>query len=157
MRQHWAVATEVLTTLAMKIGPLDKDGLDLIYTIGSKHNLQEVKGWAIQKTFKSSMQHAGSEIDYRYKTNMKETLEKIFDSYTDTSKKMTLIVLTDGLWEGCVNSNDVEKLIASFITKLKPRLKKWESRWFSIQFVSFGDNEQALGRLQKLDDNMPIE
>src|SRR5947209_3683332 len=129
MKQHWAIATEVLITLAMKIGPLDKDGLDLSYTIGSNYNLQEVKGWGIPKTFKSSMQRAGEKIDKMYQTNMKETLERIFDRYTDTSKKMTLIVLTDGLWEGCVNDDDVEKLIASFITKLKPKLKKWESRW----------------------------
>jgi hypothetical protein len=157
MKQHWDVVTEVLITLAMKIGPLEKDGLDLGYAIGSKHNLREIKGWGIPKAFKSSMQDAGEKINHMYKTNMKETLEKIFDTYTDTSKKMTLIVLTDGLWEGCANEDDVEKLIASFITNLKPKLKKWESRWFSIQFVSFGENLRALERLQKLDDNMPIE
>jgi hypothetical protein len=157
MKQHWAVVTEVLITLAMKIGPLDKDGLDLSYAIGSKHNLRDIKGWGIPKAFKSSMQDAGEKINHKYKTNMKETLERIFDTYTDTSKKMTLIVLTDGLWEGCANEDDVEKLIASFITNLKPKLKKWESRWFSIQFVSFGENLRALERLQKLDDNMPIE
>jgi hypothetical protein len=157
MKPHWAVATQVLITLAMKIGPLDKDGLDLIYTIGSNYNRKEVTGWAIPKTFRNSMQSSGEEINHMYKTNMKETLEKIFDRYTDTSKKMTLIVLTDGLWEGCANNDDVEKLIASFLTKLKPRLKKWESRWFSIQFVSFGENEPALDRLRNLDDNMPTE
>jgi len=157
MKEHWAVVTEVLITLAMKIGPLDKDGLDLWYAIGSQHNLQEIKGWGIPKTFKSSMQNAGEEINHMYKTNMTESLARIFDTYTDTRKKMTLIVLTDGLWEGCANEDDVEKLIASFITKLNPKLKKWESRWFSIQFVSFGGNLRALGRLQKLDDNMPIE
>jgi hypothetical protein len=157
MKPHWAVATRVLITLAMKIGPLDNDGLDLIYTIGTNYNRKEVKGWAIPKTFRNSMQGSGEEINHMYKTNMKETLEKIFDKYTDTSKKMTLIVLTDGLWEGCANNDDVEKLIASFLTKLKPRLKKWESRWFSIQFVSFGENEPALDRLRKLDDNMPTE
>jgi hypothetical protein len=156
MKQHWGVATTVLTTLAMKIGPLDTDGLDLIYTIGSNFNLEEVKGWSIPKTFKSSMQAAGERVNEMYKTNMKETLEKIFDRYTDTSKKMTLIVLTDGLWEGCVHDNDVEKLIADFITNLKPKLKKWESRWFSIQFVSFGEDLHALERLRRLDDDMQI-
>jgi len=84
------------------------------------------------------MQNASSEIANRYKTNMEESLKTICGSYTDTSKKMTLIVLTEGLWEGCVNSDDVEKL--------KARLKKWEPRWFSIQLVSFGDNKQAVER-----------
>jgi hypothetical protein len=157
MKQHWAIATQVLITLAMKIGPLDKDGLDLIYTIGHNHNLKEIKGWSIPGKFKTSMRDVGEEINHMYKTNMKEALEKVFDKYTDTSKKMTLIVLTDGLWEGCANKDDVEKLIASFLTKLKPRLKKWESRWFSIQFVSFGEDVHALDRLRKLDDNMPTE
>jgi len=70
---------------------------------------------------------------------------------------MTLIILTDGLWKGAASSDDVENLIAGFITNLNERLKKWESRWFSIQFVSFGEDEEALKRLDKLDNDMPIE
>ena len=157
MVQHWADATKVLVTLAMKIGPLDEDGLDLVYTIGQDLGLQGVKGWDIVKKFENSMECAGREILPRYTTNMRETLQRLFDKYQNMNKKMTLIILTDGLWQGCVSEGDVEKLIVRFITDLGEKLKKWETRWFSIQFVSFGDDEPALKRLQKLDDNMPIE
>lgn len=136
------------------IGALDKDGLDLRYTMGRNHNCFGVKDWSIPTTFEFSMRQAGKEINELYKTNMKDTLEKIFDGYTDIRKRMTLIILTDGLWEGSVNQDDVEKLIANFLMQLKGRLKKFESRWFSIQFVSFGENKVALKRLQDLDDNM---
>lgn len=160
MKPHWSVVATVLVTLAMKIGPLDTSGLDLFYTIGSntsKYNLEGVKGWGIPKAFKASMQGAGEEINSLYKTNMKETLEVMFDRYTDTSKKMTLIVLTDGLWEGCVSRDDTQALIADFLSDLKVKLKKRQSRWFSIQFIYFGDDGWALARLQDLDDNMPTE
>jgi hypothetical protein len=158
MIPYWAIATDVLVTLAMKIGPLDRDGLDLVYTIPNEYDLEEVKGWDIPTKFKHSMYLAGQEIDDRYNTNMGETLRKIFDRYShNIHRKMTLIILTDGLWRGCVSEDAVEKLVADFITKLNLRLKKWESRWFSIQFVSFGEDEDALLRLKKLDDNMPIK
>jgi ribosomal protein S17E len=157
MVQYWDDVTTVLVTLAMKIGPLDKDGLDLVYTLGDAHNLHDVKGWEIPKKFKHSMDGTRREIHERYKTNMGETLRKIFDNYLNINKKMTLIILTDGLWKGAASSDDVENLIAGFITNLNERLKKWESRWFSIQFVSFGEDEEALKRLDKLDNDMPIE
>lgn len=140
----------------MKIGPLDKDGLDLIYTIGDDHNVRQAKGWDIPRAFKSSMQSAGQHIDPRNRTNMSETLQKIFDNY-DIRKKTTLIILTNGLWEGLAKENAVETLVAAFVQDLNSkREKKWESRWFSIQFVSFGDDQIALERLRKLDDHMPI-
>lgn len=157
MLPHWQKVTTVLVTLAMKIGALDKDGLDLKYTIGTSYNVSEVSGWSIPKALESSMQQAGCEIEPRYKSSMSETLRKIFDGYKNINKKMTLIILTDGLWKGETNDDNVEKLIATFILDLDKRLKKWESRWFSIQFVYFGNDENAIRRLDKLDNNMPIE
>lgn len=129
-----------------------------MYTIGEDNKVRDVEGWAIPTKFRSSMQRACHGIDGRFKTNMTETLQKVFDKYwRNISKRMTLIILTDGLWEGCAQENDVQNLIAGFITKLKARLNKTEKRWFSIQFVYFGENKNAIQRLQDLDDNMPIK
>lgn len=157
MVPHWDNATCVLLTLAMKIGPLDKDGLDLVYTIGETHEARGKKGWGMPTEFENSMKLAKRDMEDRDKTNMGQTLRKIFDGYTDFRKKLTLIILTDGIWKGSTTENDVENSIVMFITNMKKKLKKFESRWFSIQFVYFGDNEQAIDRLQRLDDKMPIE
>ncbi|KAF7551355.1 hypothetical protein G7Z17_g5038 [Cylindrodendrum hubeiense] len=155
MKSHWPNVQMTLLALAMMIGPLDKDGLDLLYTIGERHALDNVKGWKIESKFRQSMEEAGADIDDRNQTDMAATLSIIFDDYVkDFSKKQTLIILTDGLWEGSGLKDDVENVICDFINDLKTRLGRLERRWFSIQFVSFGNNDKALNRLQALDDHL---
>ncbi|KAI8211298.1 hypothetical protein K4K48_008698 [Colletotrichum sp. SAR 10_66] len=85
---------------------------------------------------------------------MATTLLKVFDKYDNHRKKQTLIILTDGLWEGSDTLNDVETTISEFIKNLKKDLRKSQLRWFTIQFVSFGSDDRALQRLQSLDDEL---
>jgi low affinity Fe/Cu permease len=59
-----------------------------------------------------------------------ETLEKIFDKYADAAKRWHLFFSPMVSEKAASIKTMVEKLIATFLTKLKPRLKKWESRWF---------------------------
>lgn len=139
----------------MKIGQLDKDGLDLIYTIGEHRNLKNVKKSSILKTFEESVRRVGSNISPLDRTNMPRTLGTIFSEYLkNTSKKMTLIILTDGLWKGTRTADDVERLIADFVKELQKKRGNLERRWVSIQFVCFGDNDHAISRLDSLDNNM---
>lgn len=155
MKLHWTNLEMTLLTLAMKIGPLDKDGLDLRYTIGEHHNLNNIKGWKIKSQFRQSMRDTYDRIDVRDHTDMAATLSAIFDDYIkDFSKKQTLIILTNGLWEGSGLTEDVESVILTFIANLKTKLGPLKRRWFTIQFISFGNDEKALRRLQYLDDNL---
>lgn len=152
----WWTVGRVLLALAMKIGGLDKDGIDLVYTIGEHKNLNNVKGRAIYGSFKTSLDDAGKSISGSDRTSMRKTLGTIFSEYLkDTSKRMTLIILTDGIWEGSRTADDVEKLIVEFVEKLQKQRRSMEQRWFSIQFVYFGDEDTAaISRLKSLDDNM---
>lgn len=157
MRSHWDHVKITLLALAMKIGPLDDDGLDLVYTIGTtRSRLSGVKGFEIRDKFRQSLEKAGRNMEeqHEYHTNMAETLRSLFDAYIDTKKKQTLIVLTDGLWLGSKSKVDVEDAIKRFLTtRIKP-LGKMETRWFTIQFISFGQDREALDRLKRLDDDL---
>lgn len=156
MFDNWWTVKRVLLALAMKIGRLDKDGVDLVYTIGEHRNLNNVKGRDIYRSFKTSLDNTGDSISDSDMTSMRKTLGTIFSEYLkDTSKRMTLIILTDGIWEGSRTADDVEHLIVDFVEKLQERRRSMEQRWFSIQFVYFGDEDTpAISRLKSLDDNM---
>lgn len=156
MLPHWENLKTTLLALAMKIGPLDKDGLDLVYTCGDTNNVTRAKGWDIPTEFGLSIDRAKSMMNQNDKTNIEETLSKCFDSHSTTNKsqRQTLIVLTNGLWEGSTDWNSAEKEIARYINALRENIKKREKRWFTIQFISFGQDQKALKRLQELDDNL---
>ncbi|CAH0017838.1 unnamed protein product [Clonostachys rhizophaga] len=156
MTQHWSDVKRTLLTLAMKIGPLDKDGLDLRYACGNHGFLSNITGYDIKSKFSTSMDEVGRRIHENVRTDMRAALSKIFDEYLegDRKKRQTLIILTDGKWEGSSKKRDVEDLIIDFIERLEKNPGRMEDRWFSIQFVSFGDDEVALRRLTFLDDKL---
>ncbi|POS73058.1 hypothetical protein DHEL01_v208548 [Diaporthe helianthi] len=152
---HWWDVEKVLLTLVMKIGQLDKDGIDLVYTIGEHRNLHNVKGSEIHGRFKKSLKDSGRKISQLDRTSMRQTLATIFSEYLKChGKRMTLIILTDGIWEDSRTEDDVEKLVAEFVRQLQKQRRSMEQRWFSIQFVYFGDDTAAISRLKSLDDNM---
>ncbi|KAL3291597.1 serine/threonine protein kinase [Colletotrichum asianum] len=154
MSYHWPDVTTTLLSLAMKIGTLDKDGLDLKFTIGEKHNVSGAQEWTILNKFSKSLESVGMSVDRRNMTNMATALLKIFDDYQNHDKKQTLIILTDGMWEASEHEDDVANAITDFIKALRGKLKKGQRRWFTIQFVSFGADERALERLRRLDDDL---
>lgn len=156
MIHHWSDVKRTLLTLAMKIGPLDKDGLDLRYSCGNHGVLSNIKGFDIKSKFSTSMDEVERRIHGNIRTDMCAALSKVFDEYLegDGKKRQTLIILTNGKWEGSSNKRDVEDLIIKFIKRLERIKDRMEDRWFSIQFVSFGDDENALRRLAFLDDEL---
>ncbi|CAG9947609.1 unnamed protein product [Clonostachys rosea f. rosea IK726] len=156
MTYHWSDVKRTLLTLAMKIGPLDKDGLDLRYSCGHHGFLNNIKGYDIKSKFSTSMDEVQRKIHDNIRTDMRATLSKIFDEYLggDGKKRQTLIILTNGKWEGSSKKRDVEELIIDFIDRLEQNEGRMEDRWFSIQFISFGEDEKALGRLAFLDDKL---
>jgi hypothetical protein len=161
MTSWFAVATFVLETLAMKLAGLDEDGLDLVFTIGKDFNVANAKGSKAPEKFKKAMSSARPvepmRPDWRAKTDMGSTLSKLFNDYTSQHQKkgMTLIVLTDGVWEGSSKEQGIENLVAEFCGKLKSTTM--ERRKFSIEFVRFGDDPQSIAKLKRLDDDLVKE
>lgn len=160
MHQFWDDVTYTVETLAMKLAGLDDDGLDLIFTVGQEENIENVKGVNVHAKFRKAMdkKRPSQPIDPEMwvKTDMKETLSQIFDEYLQGSqgKRMTLMVFTDGLWEGTVTEKAVEEKIANFVRYLLQFRPRMEDRWFSIEFIRFGDNPKAISRLRRLDDEL---
>ncbi|KAF7559253.1 hypothetical protein G7046_g4895 [Stylonectria norvegica] len=154
MKPHWEDVKMTLLVLALKLGSLNKGGLDLLYTIGRKQSVLNAKGKTIERRFRRSIEDTYKAITSFSKTDMAQTLSEIFANYKNTQRKQTLFVLTNGLWEGSCFTDDVENCIRDFINKLRQKDDKIECRWFSIQFITFGDDEKALRRLQSLDDDL---
>lgn len=140
----------------MKIGPLDDNGLDLLFPIGGdNYGKENVKGFDIPRTFRAAMEAAQAPDEKSlYQTPMAQCLNSILsEHYKDMSKKLTIIVLTTGEWEDAPDA--VEEVIASNFQAMLEKKPGFErDRLCTIQFVAFGDNEQALARLAGLDDHM---
>ncbi|KAF2490635.1 hypothetical protein BU16DRAFT_622209 [Lophium mytilinum] len=154
MLPFWEVATFVAETLAMKLAGLDDDGLDLMCTLGDV-NLENEKGLQAPINIRHAMDRARPSSDGNAKTDMRETLEDIFEDFLGNRKlakdrKMTLIVLTDGIWKGPVPLESVEAKIEEFVKQLNTL----KDRAFSIQFIRFGDDAEAIERLRRLDDDL---
>ncbi|KAL9623131.1 MAG: hypothetical protein Q9160_002645 [Pyrenula sp. 1 TL-2023] len=158
MRSHWDVATFVLETLTMKLIGLDEDGLDLRFTIGT-YQIDNARGFKAAKKFKEAMTNPTVSDLEMAKTNMSESLGRIFDEYfrSPKQKQRTLIVLTDGIWEGSVKDKSVEKKIVDCMSKLRQRNVSMVDRQYTIQFIRFGDDPEAIRRLNELDDNLESE
>ena len=144
----------------MKVGPLDKNGLDLLFTFKKdvkKDGLdkQNVKSSNIQSTFRAAMEKALAPDKERvFQTPMASCLDHMLEKYfRDMSKKLTIIVLTTGEWEDA--SEVVEKIIAKHFTAMRQRRHDFErERLCTIQFVAFGEKDSALARLCDLDEKM---
>ncbi|KAL2405854.1 hypothetical protein ABEF95_000368 [Exophiala dermatitidis] len=159
MWQFWDVATYVVETLAMKLAGLDDDGLDLVFTIGDEFNIKNARGKSTPTNFGAAMRKAaprapGSIVEGDLCTDMAAVLARMFDAYLKSNqrKRMTLLILTDGLWAGSVKAGMVERKIVEFVKN--PKLGSLEPRRFSIEFIQFGDDGPAGERLKELDNTM---
>ncbi|KAI0435597.1 hypothetical protein F4803DRAFT_305475 [Xylaria telfairii] len=156
MKKHWENVTATLLVLAQRVVASDEDGVDLVFTFAdNKLGCRNVKDpWA---KFSKAMRRAGGHISTDPQnplaTDMAKTLGEVFQEYERqrTKKRTTLIILTDGIWGGSVQPNEVEQKIADFFKGYK-RTNSFEDRSFTIQFVSFGD--QAIDKFDVLDDDM---
>ena len=158
MRPFWEAATFVVETLAMKLAPLDKDGLDLVFTIGQQKPLNTSGSFAA-KVFGRHMQENKPRVphtaDEERKTDMTETFGIVFADFLKSrkSKRMTLLVLTDGLWRGSRPEQPVERKIANLVRRALSGGDNMEERRLSISFIRFGDYPDAIRRLTSLDDD----
>ena len=157
MTQHWAVATYTAETLAMKVANLDDDGIDYVFTTGGQKNkvqsIRKNEGQTIRRAMnQASPEEVFQRTAMRPVTNMGDTLDAIFNHYMKgpKNKKMTLLVFTDGVWGG-TPEKAVEVKIQGFASNFKQKSKQGP---FSIEFISFGNDQTGIPRLQYLDDEL---
>ncbi|KAF3053232.1 hypothetical protein E8E11_000162 [Didymella keratinophila] len=159
MYEHWDAATYLLETLALKAHGQDPDGPDLAFTNDSNKGLERVKD-------ATDLRKKMLEVKPMVFTNMKRALEPIFQSYVSVinrtsnktlAKSLTVIILTDGLWEGMSDPNEITTAIMGWYEQLKTAMKGFlRDRQISIQFIQFGDDATATERLRRLDDDTPF-
>jgi hypothetical protein len=160
MLKHWDEATFVLETLVLKAHGQDPDGLDLAFTSDSSELKKEKDAAAFHK----AMHRLRPKPMHHVHTNIKRSLEPIFNEYRTkvqyTSNKskvpaLTVIVLTDGLWEGMGNKHEIIIKVVDFYSQVKQTMNgMMGDRQVSIQFIQLGDNEEAQERLRYPDDNI---
>ncbi|KAF2726702.1 hypothetical protein EJ04DRAFT_173330 [Polyplosphaeria fusca] len=168
MAPYWEEATYVLETLVMKASPFDKNGMDLFFTLGPSENnlLNEKSESAFRKKMLLSRPH---KRHHKLVTDMVRPIESIFDKYFNDiderkrkgkkpKEQLTLIILTDGMWEGMSSSDEVYKYVQTLLKKLEKRdILGYKKRPVSIEFVQFGDDDNATERLRALDDDMEFK
>lgn len=159
MKKYWDEATFVLETLVMIAAGQDKDGSDLRFTLGS----QRLNNEKSSASFKAAMLRAKpgeNEV-----TDIRQSLGEIFESYLHAlrsfnmgrgrrAKALTLIILTDGLWEGVQEKSRINGQIVEFISRMKKITDNVVERRVSIQFIQFGKDQDATKRLTGLDNDL---
>lgn len=163
MEEHWREATTVLTTLMTKIKEIDKDGIDLWFTTGpvQVHKSTKSKQLAEAMRNKSAMPSQGVHTD------MSRPLGNILSSYLgqmkhkpwknlrDIARGFTLIVLTDGIWEGMRHEEAILRTIVDFTQSLRQiQGHSLVPRLVSIEFVRFGNDPHAIRVLEGLDKRL---
>jgi hypothetical protein len=162
MSDWWFEASYLLETLLMKLEGLDKNGMDLSFTLGpvTVQNNKSIPDF--MKAMKEARPPQGS----MHATDMRASLGNILDHYvneverkhrsrgTDPAKDLTILVLTDGIWEGTTEKQEVNKTIVKFLKRLKAIKGDLSHRPASIEFIQFGNDDDATFRLRQLDDNL---
>ncbi|KAL8716475.1 MAG: hypothetical protein Q9225_006202 [Loekoesia sp. 1 TL-2023] len=167
MEQHWEEATTVLTTLMKKIKGIDADGVDLWFTTGSV----QVRNCTKSSTFVEAMRDKSAMPRKGLHTDMNRSLGAILSSFLQQMKSkpkstslraiergFTLIVLTDGAWEGMRQKDTIDRTIAHFAQSLREvQGHSLLQRPVSIEFIRFGNDKQAIEYLERLDHDLKFE
>jgi hypothetical protein len=153
MSSWWPVVEVVLQRLTTKLASLHDGGLDLVFTIGKDYNVSNAQGLRALEEFNKAMGTArpteSPKRECRMRTDMRSTLLKIFNNYSPRPQKkgMSLIVLTDGIWEGSVKEKSIVFMIAEYYHRLKETV---EYRKLGIEIVQFGRDLEATRKLKRI-------
>jgi hypothetical protein len=169
---HWYEATFLLQTLLLKARGQDENGMDLLFTSGLvKVEGREGRGSStlIKKDpFMAAMKDPNARPQKNNRTDMRRPLGDIFDKYVNEAKRgkrmgheiknLTLIVLTDGIWDGMnKNKEEVRELIITFVKNVREIVGDLKQRPVSIEFIQFGCDEDATYRLWVLDNHLKYD
>ncbi|KAF2114185.1 kinase-like domain-containing protein [Lophiotrema nucula] len=170
MEAHWDEATYLLETLVMKAKPYDDDGMELFFTLSPRAYAKGKDAGMFREKMREQRPRKGTGMS----TDMVVPIDRIFkryfdklDEYDERKRKgkkpkeerkeaLTLIVLTDGVWAAMQHSDDVFNYMKTILLKELERRKilRFTDRPVSIEFVQFGNNDDATERLRALDDDM---
>lgn len=101
----------------------------------------------------------------RARTDLRSSLGTILHDYIRRLKSnprakvkdIVLLILTDGIWAGMENRNNVAELIKKFSYELKGLHFDLKLRPFGVEFIQFGNDNAATQTLRYLDDYLHEE
>ncbi|KAL8842972.1 MAG: hypothetical protein Q9176_002275 [Flavoplaca citrina] len=153
MKAYWEDVISFFHVFAYFTKKLDKDGLEMWFTVSTK----QVKFHDTKKAvayLKKTRHDVPSDIDMRlgqilgnYQKEMQREKEKkhtIFSKLLKPVKPLSLYVLTDGTWPG----SDAVAPITEMI------LQKLPKKQVGVQFIRFGNDSTGIGKLEYLDSGL---
>jgi hypothetical protein len=155
MSVHKYLLAFILESLSMAISQCSNHHPSLLFTNGGKA-IREGKS---EEAFKTAVLNDSVWNQYITKTDMSQILKEEFDGYRSKPKSIlpkpkTLLVITDGIWSDMEDDGKVEDLLVKFITDIKMRWPDIPDRHFTLQFIRIGNDEKAVARLIRLDDDL---
>ncbi|KAK7444685.1 hypothetical protein Landi51_08497 [Colletotrichum acutatum] len=179
MREHWDQATFILGGLVWRSLGYDENGMELCFTNPDTNPAAHIRESPKQEveTFTEAMKLAkpSSNDKMPVETMIVPELARIINDYSRAMiskrrpKKKTIIVLTDGVWNGMHIPNTLDEHLKAVFQLLRdlhkdlplrnsPHNQGQEDiekiRPITIQFVRFGTNELGKERLRHLDDDL---
>jgi hypothetical protein len=152
MKSYWREADELLGVLIDTAYGIDVDFSDTNGQVQISGTNDKTK---IQRAMKDAEPQEWMRTDMRvaFGSLFAEYHRKLLDDSRSGRplRKMTVIVLTDGLWEGTLEKKDVNENIVDFVRKVFNIFGTLEERPVTIQFIQFGQNIEATSRLRFLD------
>ena len=154
----------VLEVLGYMVTKLDPDGVDMFFTT-SNISIKRCKDpQSLLRKLKAASFNGNSNMelrlgrllhDYEMRLdNQKNSIRKISNVFRslDLHRRRNIYVLTDGLWQpGC----NVVAVIGSMVDKLEQQHIAHKHQ-IGIQFIRFGDNQDAKVLLRHLDDELDL-
>lgn len=166
MLEFWPSVKELLLNLVRKSQHIDKDGMDLKFTCSKSDFRPSNKPSDFQKEMEKPT-HQPMSGEFPRQTRMDVTLGHLLKQYVSkyersraATRKMTIIVLTDGIWDATKDKFAVDQEIIQFnveLGRLGGNSLEDDERRVSIQFVRFGENPVAKRRLERLDNQLKFK
>lgn len=176
MVNFWVRVTWLLDLLVWRVHKYDDNGMELKFTYGKESlNLGPKKSQKLDD-FKAKMDKARPTQGLATRTDMKANLSLIIDKHIRDhprlERKLLLMVLTDGVWEGMNSEHEVDNYLVDVLLKLNEIVSsdsivdeaetsfpgtsatKFQDRPISVEFIRFGHDQKAIERLDRLDNQL---
>jgi hypothetical protein len=164
MRPYWDEMCSLFEILSYMVKKSDNDGLDLFFTMSNKeYNVKDTRKLVQIVTERKSRLEGQSDVNIRldqilgrYNSNLRNqiALRKQGSPYAPIRemKPLSVYVFTNAMW---TNNSDPTPAIKSIVDSLidlgSPRGQ------VGIQFISFGQDQECLDRLDRLDKGLGLK
>ena len=164
MDKHKSDVEKVLEVLSYMVKPLNHRGIDMHFTTSTKVIRHCKKSTALVKALEATEFSSISDMGTKLDTLLREYTH-LLDGHTtkrrglldrfktfDPLRKISIYVLTDGLWQA---ETDVDQAVKNMVDQMNKRgLQKGH---VGIQFIRFGADPEAKNMLERLDDGLGFE